>query len=51
MQVFNFDRQTDFELWDLERQYPSDMSPSLTMKGCPVGVCMFRSFPECLSHF
>ncbi|CAE7827113.1 DRG2 [Symbiodinium sp. CCMP2456] len=25
VQVFNFQRQTDFELWDLERQYPSDM--------------------------
>eukprot|EP00913_Durusdinium_trenchii_P022246 g20901.t1 len=25
VQIFNFDRTTDFELWDLERQYPSDM--------------------------
>lgn len=25
VQIFNFNRATDFELWDLERQYPSDM--------------------------
>lgn len=25
VQIFNFKRETDFELWDLERNYPSDM--------------------------
>lgn len=25
VQIFNFKRSTDLELWDLERQYPSDM--------------------------
>eukprot|EP00930_Biecheleria_cincta_P038977 TRINITY_DN26797_c0_g1_i1.p1 TRINITY_DN26797_c0_g1~~TRINITY_DN26797_c0_g1_i1.p1 ORF type:complete len:1066 (-),score=187.54 TRINITY_DN26797_c0_g1_i1:139-3336(-) len=26
VRVFNFNRETDFDLWDLERQNPSDMS-------------------------
>jgi len=33
VQVFNFDRQTDFELWDLERQYPSDMCYGIQRAG------------------
>ncbi|CAJ1396412.1 unnamed protein product [Effrenium voratum] len=59
VQVFNFQRSTDFELWDLERQYPSDMCYGVQRAGWtrnergtalfigqffePLGQCQLRS--------
>eukprot|EP00438_Fugacium_kawagutii_P016767 Skav231118 [mRNA] locus=scaffold7:49490:56109:- [translate_table: standard] len=33
VQIFNFKRETDFELWDLERNYPSDMCYGIQRAG------------------
>eukprot|EP00435_Cladocopium_sp_Y103_P009342 s2326_g2.t1 len=51
VQIFNFKRSTDFELWDLERQYPSDMCYGVQRAGmadncrqcqtCSQGLALF----------